>query len=176
MNKGPFKSLAVLAVCLLAELGAVYAQSGKVILPLREMTIRQAMGELQRQTAYKVAVDWGDLDPGRRVFFPSHEMEASALLRTGLAGTAFTWEISGDQIIITYQAPDDGRNAHTTMMIRESFSGESMTFVPDPWSRTQRPFEDMFNVRKGYWNPDGNGTDSIGMAIVNYGTRKRLHG
>ena len=168
MNRGLSQRFALFAVCLLAGLGSVYAQSEKVILPLREMTVRQAMGELQRQTAYKVAVNWDDLDPGRKVFFPSHEMEASALLRTSLAGTDFSWEMSGDQIIITYRAPDDGRYAHTTMMIRDRFSGESMTFVPDPWSRTQKPFEDMFNVRKGYWNPDGDGTDSIGMAVINY--------
>lgn len=162
-------SLAVFAVCLLTGIPSAYAQSGKVILPLREMTVKQAMNELQRQTDYKVAVDWEDLDPGRKVFFPSHEMEASELLRTGLAGTNFTWEVNGAQIIVT-PVTDDGRNAHSTMTIRSSFHNESMTFVPDPWSRTQKPFEGMFNVRKGYWNPDSGGEDSIGMSIVNYRT------
>lgn len=161
------KSIAVFVVCALAGFASVYAQSGKVILPLREMTVKQAVGELQRQTGYKAAVNWDDIDPGRKVFFASQELETSELLRTCLAGTDFTWEVSGDQIIIT-PVPDDGRDAHTAMMIRDSFLRESMTFVPDPWSRTQKPFEDMFNVRKGYWSPGGKGDDSIGMAVVNY--------
>ncbi len=168
MKNGLFPSLVLFVVCLLAGLQSTYAQSGRVILPLREMTVKQAMDELQRQTGYKVAVDWDDLDPARKVFFPSQELAAAELLRSGLAGTHFTWEVAGTQIIITYKAPDDGRNAHSTMVVRDNFHSESMTFVPDPWSRTQKPFEDMFNVRKGYWDPCGNGEDSIGMAVINY--------
>ena len=167
MNSRLSKSVIVFVVCLLGGLQSVYAQSGKVILPLREMTVKQAVGELQRQTGYKVAVDWDDLDPGRKVFFPSQKLTASELLRAGLTGTYFTWEVVGTQIVIT-PVPDDGRNAHSAMVVRNNFHSESMTFVPDPWSRTQRPFEDMFNVRKSYWNPDNNGKDSIGMAIINY--------
>ncbi len=167
MRKRLFPRLAVFVVCLLAGLSSTYAQSGKVILPLREMTLRQALNELQRQTNYKVAVNWDDLDPGRKVFFPSQETDASKLLQTSLSGTNFTWEVSGSQIIITYMAPDDGRGAHSVMTVCDNFRREAMTFVPDPQSRTQRPFQDMFNVRRSYWNPDG-GKDSIGMAIVNY--------
>ncbi len=167
MKKRLFACLAVFAVCLLTGLSCACAQRGRIILPLREMTIRQALSELQRQTDYKVAVDWDDLDPGRKVFFPSQQTEVSELLRTGLSGTNFTWEVSGNQIIITYKAPDDGRGARSVMAVRDHFRRESMSFVPDPQSRTQRPFQDMFNVRRSYWNPDG-GKDSIGMAIVNY--------
>ncbi len=65
----PLHSLALLVICLLTGIQSLFAQSGKVILPLREMTIKQAMDELQRQTAYKVAVNWDDLDPGRKVFY-----------------------------------------------------------------------------------------------------------
>ncbi len=168
MKNGLSIHLIVPVVCLLAGLGSGYAQSEKVVLPLREMTVRGAMGELQKQTDYKVAVDWGDLDPGRKVFFPSHEMEASGVLRTSLTGTDFTWEVAGNQIIVAYKVPDNGCRAHSTMIARNSFPKESMTFVPDPLSRKQRPFEDMFNVRKGYWNTDCAGTDSIGMSLVNY--------
>ncbi len=169
IKNGLLKSPVLFVVCLLAGLGSVCAQSGKVILPLREMTMKQVVSELQRQTRYKVAVDWDELAPGRKVFFPSQEMEVSELLRIGLAGTDFGWETEGgDQIIITYKGPDDGRNAHSAMMVRDNYHKESMRFVPDPWSRTQKPFEDMFNVRKSYWNPGGNGQDSISMAVINY--------
>ena len=168
IKKRLLTSLAAFVVCLPASLPSAYAQSGKVVLPLREMTVKQAVDELQRQSAYKVAVDWEELDSARKVFFPSQELEIPELLRLGLAGTDFTWEVSGSQIIIVYQKPDDGRNAHSAMMPRDRFRSESMTFVPDPWSRTQRPFEDMFNVRRNYWNPGGNGEDSISMAVINY--------
>lgn len=161
------RALAGLVVCLTAGLAA-YGQSGKVLLPFREMTVKQALREVQRQTDYKVAVNWDDLDPARKVFFPSQELGVSELLRVSLAGSDHTWEVSGCQIVVTYNAPDDGHDAHTAMMRRDGFPGESMTFVPDPWSRSQSPFEDMFNVRKSYWDVDEDGTDSIGMAVINY--------
>jgi hypothetical protein len=162
-----FTGLAAFVTCL-AGLQSAYAQSGKVILPMREATVKQAVDELQRQTGYKVAVNWDDLDPGKKVFFPSQELEASNLLRTALSDTGFTWELMGGQIVITHEAPDDGRGAHTTMMRRDSFPASSMTFVPDPWSRTQKPFEDMFNVRKTCWENESGGEDSLGMAVINY--------
>ncbi len=165
---GLLPRLAVLVMCLLTGFQSLYAQSGKVILPLREMTVKQVMDELQKQTSYKVAVNWDDLDPARKVFFTSQEIAVPELLRTGLSGTGFVWEVSGTHIIITYNAPDDGRGAHSTMTGCDNFRRESMTFVPDPWSRTQKPFEDMFNIRRSYWHPGGNGEDSIGMAVVNY--------
>ncbi len=68
MKSGRFGHLAVFVVSVLAGLVPAHAQSGKVVLPLREMTLRGVMGEVQKQTDYKVAVDWDELDPGRRVF------------------------------------------------------------------------------------------------------------
>ncbi len=169
-----FVNLAISAVCFAAGIQSVYAQSGKVVLPLREVTVKQAMAELQRQTDNKVAVNWDDIDPERKIFLPSQEMNVSELLRTSLSGTGFTWEIHGNHIIITQEAveekaaPDDGRGAQSAMTVRESFPEASITFVPDPCSKTQKPFEDMFNVRKSYWNNDGDGEDSLGMVVINY--------
>ncbi len=163
-----FTAFAMLAISLAAGIPPAYSQSGKVVMPLREVTVKQVFDNIQRQSAYKVAVNWDDISPARKVFLPSQEMAIPELLRIGLSGTGFTWEEIGSQIIITPEPPDDGHDAHSTMASRDTLPAESMTFVPDPWSRTQKPFEDMFNVRKSYWNPGCRGEDSLGMAVINY--------
>ncbi len=161
-------NLAVSTICLLSGLQTAYAQSGKVILPLREATVKQVMSYVQKQTNYKVAINWDDLNPGRKVFFPSHELEVPELLQISLSGTGFTWEVEGSQIIITHEVQDGRHNERSAMTDRHSFPKASMTFIPDPWSRTQKPFDNMFNTHKTYWNYHDNKEDSIGMAVVNY--------
>jgi hypothetical protein len=43
-----------------------------------------------------------------------------------------------------------------------------LTFVPDPWSRTQRPFEDMIRTRVVKMSSDESGRDSTGMAVAHF--------
>ncbi|MDL2230306.1 DUF3575 domain-containing protein [Alistipes sp. OttesenSCG-928-L06] len=99
--------LAVCVICLATCFQSAYAQSGQVIMSLCETTIKQAIDDLQKQTVYKVEVNWEYLDPNRRIFFPSHELEVPELLRGSLAGTGFTWIVLGDQIIITQAKPSN---------------------------------------------------------------------
>lgn len=163
-----FPGLALSVICLLVGLQTTRAQSGKVIVSLRETTVKQAMDDLQRQTDYKVAVNWEDLDPGKKVFFPIHELEIVEMLRIALAGTGFTWELKGEQIIITHIAhvkSDDDKSAHSA--INGALKSTEMVFIPDPWSRTQKPFEGMFDTGKILWNEE-EGEGAPGMAVINY--------
>lgn len=164
-NPGLILRLAVSCLCFMAVVTTASAQSGTVIIPTRETTIKQALDEIQRQTDYSIVVNWGDLNPERRVFFPSQRLQIKELLRICLEGTAFTWELSGDKIVITYL--DDG-HADRSAMARNGFQRTQMKFVPDPWSRNQRPFDNMFNTRKAEWRYGSAGQDSVGLVVINY--------
>ena len=168
-NKRGRLLVVVSCLCFLGSLQIASAQTGTVIMPTREATLKQSMDELQRQTDYTVVVNWGDLDPGQTVIFPAHRMDVTELLKTCLAGSDFGWEVNDGRIAIIHRPAhvDDGRGAHSAMH-RNGYDRAKMVFVPDLWSRTQKPFEDMPNIRNTYWNNDGNGTDSISLTVINY--------
>ncbi len=74
--------LAALALCLSAGLGTAYSQDEKIVMPLREATVKQVFDIIQRQSSHKVAVNWDDFSPARKVFLPAHEITVPELLRT----------------------------------------------------------------------------------------------
>lgn len=128
------------------------------------MGIKQAMGHIESQTDYTIAVNWDDLDPGMKVTFASSTLEVHEVLKISLAGTEFSWEVRGKQIIIVHVAEDDGKNARST--IDSELKSSELVFVSDRWSRTQQPFDGMFDTGKISWNgPDG---ESAGMAVINF--------
>ena len=167
MNKTIISLLAV--VCLVFSGYSARAQSGTVTVTETTTTLKQALDEIARQTNYRVTVNWNYLDPGKRVVLPTGEMEITGILTRALDGTGHTWELLGGVMIaIKYvPTPGNGRNARSAM-VRDNFSESQMTFIPDPWSRTQRPFDNMVNTRIARMSADPGGRDSMGMAIVNF--------
>lgn len=164
------RSVATAAVVCLMALGhAAYGQSGKVTVPATATTLKQALDEIGRQTNYRVSVHWNYLDPGKRVSLPAGEMEIKQLLTRALDGTDHTWEvIGGNMITITYESvPGNGRSAYSAM-VRDDFRESQARFIPDPWSRTQKPFENMMNTRIARISADPSGHDSTSMVVVNF--------
>ncbi len=159
----------LVVMCFAATCHIARAQSGKVTVSRPTTTLKQALDEIGLQTDYKVAVNWNYLDPAKKITLPTGEMELTALLTQALNGTDHTWEmLGGNMIAIKYvPVPGKGRNARSAL-VRDDFSTSHPTFIPDPWSRTQRPFENMVNTRIARMSADLGGRDSIGMAVVNF--------
>ena len=167
-------TLVILCFCLLVTIQSASAQSGTVIMPMREATVKQAFDNLQRQTDYTIVVDWGNLGPEKRVLFPAHEVEITELLKICLSGSNSQWKVVNNRIVITPSEPTSNERGAQSVMHRNGYASERMTFVPDPYSHTQKPFENMVNTRKTYWNNDGTGTDSVGLAVINYRVNSSL--
>lgn len=171
IKNGFFSILILSCICFFVAIDTASAQTGAVIMPTRETTIKTALDELQHQTGYKIFLNWDEIDPNRKVFLSANQMTAKGLLKEALSGAGFGWEMSDDRIVVfreeKKQAPDNGRGARSVMN-RNGFDAEQMTYVPDPWSRTQKPFKEMASTRKSYWDNDSKGHDSLGMAVVNY--------
>ena len=169
MKGGLLLRLALSCLCLTMLPGSGAAQSGTVTMPAREVTVRQALDEMERQTGYKIAANLEGLNPQKKVTLSSNRLSVSDLLRQAFAGTGLTWETDGDHIVIVKVAPrlDSDRGARS-VMARNGFEDMRMTYVPDPWSRMQRPLEEAVTRPNTYWNNDGTGKDSIGLAIVTY--------
>ena len=169
MKGGLLLRLALSCLCLAMLPRAASAQSGTVTMPAREVTVRQALDEVERQTGYKIAANLEGLNPQKKVTLSSNRLSVSDLLRQAFAGTGLAWETDGDHIVIVKTAPrpDSDRGARS-VMVRNGFEDMRMTYVPDPWSRTQRPLEEAVTRPNTYWNNDGTGKDSIWLAIVTY--------
>lgn len=162
---GLFAGLIAWGLCFTAGLQSASAQSGTVVMPVRETTVKQALIDLQRQTNYKVVLDWEKLDPDKTVFFPAHRLQVSELLKICFAGYGLEWEVAGKQIIITNGKPRAEEPAPAPLVFNGS-NGMHMTFVPDPYSKTQEPFEELFS--RNEWDDENDEVDSLTLAIVNY--------
>lgn len=161
----------LLCFCLMGAIQPATGQNGTVILPTRELTVRQAFAELTRQTGHKIVVNWDNLDPDKKTMMPANRLQTKELLAHALAGTGYSWEMQKGQIAITRSAAagDDCNNRDTrSTMNRKEFDRSRMSFVPDPWSRTQLPFENMADSNTAGWNDGTENRDSLSLVMVNY--------
>lgn len=143
----------------------LYAQDQQVILHARELPVRTALGEIDKQTDYNVVVEWDLLDPGKWVLFPASQLSVEEVLNHALAGSKCTWEIDGKQITIVCQ-PDEG--AVYSAMHRSSLPTQ-MKEVRDPYSTKRLTAEELKRVRNGYWQHETvNGLDTMSLAILNF--------
>ena len=95
------KTLLTLLAVLLCS-AALRAQSldQGVSLPAREMTVREAIGEVQRQTRFVFVVSLSATDVQRRVVFPESVRTVKGVLDEVVRGTKHKYVTSGRQIIL----------------------------------------------------------------------------
>ncbi len=142
-----------------------FAQDQKIILPAREVPVKTALGEIDKQTDYNVVVNWDMLSPERKVMFPASELSVREVLDQALAGTKCTWELDGKQIAVVYSA-EEGQVYST--MDRNSLPTQ-MVVVKDPWSNKQITTDQLKRLRNGYWQTETKkGVDSMSLAILNF--------
>jgi hypothetical protein len=131
------------------------------------MTAQAIIQQIEEQTDYKVTVNWDNLDPNTPIVLTVATLPTREVLDQMLSGTGYTWEPLHGQIVIgKTETPDNGKNARSTMM-RDGFDQEILRFVPDPWSRTQQPFDNMINTSVVKMS-EADGRDSTGMVVVNF--------
>ncbi|MDL2320495.1 DUF3575 domain-containing protein [Alistipes sp. OttesenSCG-928-B03] len=145
------------------------AQDHNVILPSREVTVKNALGEIEKQTNYKIAVNWKNLDAQKRIMYPASQLPVSDVLDKALAGSGCKWEIIGDQIAIVYDnSQKNEENYPVYSAMNRSSLPPQMEVVPDKWSSRQISSEQIARIRNGYWHANGEGTDSVGLAVLNF--------
>jgi hypothetical protein len=132
------------------------------------VTLVQALEAVDNQTEYRVAVNWdSNLDSRREITFANREVGIAQLLTQALAGTDHSWQMVDKMIVITHKTPTKPVDEHSVFGSLD-IDPSRMTFVPDPYSRTQRPFEDMVRTRVVKMASDDRGRDSTGMATVHF--------
>ncbi|MCL2561424.1 MAG: DUF3575 domain-containing protein [Rikenellaceae bacterium] len=150
---------------------AVYAQDQQVILSVREVPVRTALGEIDKQTDYNVVVNWDLIDPDKRVLFPASQLSVREILDWALSGSNCSWEINGRQIAIVYRQ-DEGE-VHSTM--HRSSLPSQMREVIDPWSNKRLTVEDLKRVRNGYWHYEArSGIDTMSLAIIHFRVNRTM--
>ena len=94
------------------------AQAQQVILPAREVSVRIALGEIEKQTYYTVAVNWEDINAGNKVLFPANKLTVKEILDKALAGSGCRWELLGKQVaIVRDNAPTEDYPVYSAMWI-----------------------------------------------------------
>lgn len=172
-NNHPCGRSALLWVCatlfaLLAPFASTMAQDNIVILPAREVTVHTAFGEVENQTPIKIAVNWDYLDSDRKVLFAASSLTAKEILTQALAGTDNTWQFTGSRIIVTARDKTKTEPMPYSVMQRNSLP-QKMTVVHDTWATREVTPEQIEKIDNGFWcNADGEGADSLGLAILNF--------
>jgi hypothetical protein len=157
----------ILSCISLSATQMLFAQTTSVAMPSRNTTAQAIVQEIENQTGYKITVNWENLNPNRAVVLSDTTLSAEEALNQMLSGTGYTWEsIHGRIVIGKATVPDNGANAISAIM-RDDFNQENLRFVPDPWSHTQQPFNNMVNTRVVRMSEE-NGRDSTGMVMVNF--------
>ena len=147
------------------------AQNEKVILSVRESTVKQFFDEIQRQTEYKIAIDWNNLKPQARVMVSSNIITVKDLLIQLLQNTGYTYKLNNKYIIITPTSAEDpfppvsvtseaprqnilGKPARSSS-IYAPVAGGKMKEVADPYKKPKMV------VKNDYWETEIDSTGSV---------------
>lgn len=143
----------------------------QVILHARELPVGTVLGEIGKQTDYKIVVNWDLLDSDKWVFFPASRLSVGEILDIVLAGSNCTWEADGNQIAIILR---EGEEQVYSAIHRSSLPAR-MREVRDPRSNRRLTAEDLRRVRNGYWQYESmRGIDTMSLAILNFRVNSTL--
>ncbi len=108
--------IAVICIGCICLMEGVVAQNGATAFS-REITLKQALEEIQKRTGYIVIVNYDNIPASRRVSMPSVSLGTEELVRHVLSGTGFTGEVVGQRILVVPEPPeiDNGEGAISAM-------------------------------------------------------------
>ena len=139
------------------------------MLPEREVTVETALSQIEKQTPYKIAVNWENLDAQKTVQLSSDGLTVKELLDKALAGSGCRWEMTGDQIVIVREDNSDKDQIPPPFSaIYRSRMLSQMSLIPDPRSSRQISTEELARMHSGFWLSDKGGVDSVSLAILNF--------
>ena len=96
----------LLALGLLCTPGTVWAQHGNVTLTLDNVTVKEALEQLNAQTSYSLWLNVGDVDLSRRVSLQVKNGSVGEVLKKILAGQPLAYEVKNNTISIFPQKKD----------------------------------------------------------------------
>ena len=99
-----------LILSLFCSSGAVWAQQGTVTLNLNNVTVKEALEQLNTQTSYSLWLNVGDVDLSRRISLNVTNGSVNDVLAKILAGQPLSYEVK-DRTINIYPAKKDGEEA-----------------------------------------------------------------
>ena len=85
--------------------------SQNIVFPDRQVSLAQAMDEIERQTGYTFAYNEGTVDMRRTVTFRSGRIQLRKVMDRLTEGSGLEYEIIGSQIILFPQSGEQGKEA-----------------------------------------------------------------
>ena len=160
------------------------AQNEKVILSMRESTVKQFFDEIQRQTEYKIAIDWDNLKPQARVMVSSNIISVKDLLIQLLQNTGYTYKLNNKYIIITPTSDENpfppvsdtqedaqqnvlGNPVRSAVAFTPGADGQ-MKAVADPYKKPK------VVVKNDYWETDRDSTGIIKALMLYFRVNSSL--
>lgn len=175
--------------CVLMSVSSATAQDGQVILPTREITLRQSLEEIQRQTQYRYLADWNKLPEGKRVTASASILTVRELLNEVLSGTGYTYHMDGQYIVFSAEKVFQPQNyppptaAQRPSMLQSHYpptNQQGIVQVPDPWSKTTMrldyPLSGTTGVTRtpGYWANVSEEGEKTEIVMINFRVAKSL--
>ena len=99
-----------LILSLFCSSGTVWAQQGTVTLNLNNVTVKEALEQLNTQTSYSLWLNVGDVDLSRRISLNVTNGSVDEVLSKILAGQPLSYEVK-DRTINIYPAKKNGEEA-----------------------------------------------------------------
>ena len=84
----------------------VSAKASMVTMNLRNVTVKEAIVDLQKNTGYSVVIYAKDVDMNRRVNVEARNEKVSSVVGQILAGQNVTYEINGKTIVVSQRKSD----------------------------------------------------------------------
>ena len=97
----------LLVLGLLCSPGTVWAQHGSVTLNLHQVTVKEALEQLNAQMSYSLWLNVGDVDLSRKVSLNVKDGSIDEVLGKILAGQPLSYEVK-DKTISIFPARKDG--------------------------------------------------------------------
>ena len=127
------------------------SQEKKVILSVRETTVKQFFDEIQRQTEYNITIDWNRLMPDKRVMVSSNVLSVKDLLIQLLQNTGYTYEINNNDIAIIPTSIENPFPSSFAKEVSDLYSGKNQVSV----------------VKNNYWESES-GCSGSAKALMLY--------
>lgn len=83
-----------------------FAQHEQVTLNFKQVTVRQVLNEIQRQTRLSFIYNTEQTEQLGQISVEAHNESVTSLLDRILAGTGLTWKIQEDMILISQAGPE----------------------------------------------------------------------
>lgn len=113
------------------------AQNGKIQFSKHNLTIEQALQQIENQTTYTVAYSKAQLDVKQKIKVGMHKMEIKEAIGLVLKGTGLTYKVKGNHLIISMPDEESNSSGKKPMQTVRGVVIDSRTKVPIEFASVQ---------------------------------------